>query len=342
MQHKWILKTAAILLCAGSMICTVALWVNEQNSLWAMLLAGTFAGSLELCKFAFFPLAARTWETNRATGAFLYLLAGILLVASIGASVAFLETGTRQQLGEQQTNSAEYLAAEQNIASLQQRIDTANELIAKDADSGYRQRAYERLPELEKLIDQKNAAVSQLKTIDTASQEGAGALFEIVAEATRQQADSVRHIAYFSAAILVDVCGIVALMLLSTGIAEGKPNVTTKNEITPTKIGISELVKQSQNRLPSDLVKIPGCPSSETKYREEQLEIGIDDEIRNNPEIIAAVKALPPGEKIGMREFLADNNIRFELGKKILTHLIRQGCVTRKGRFYFRAEEATA
>ena len=76
------LYIAAFILCGLSAFCSVLLWVNEQSTIEVAFLFGGFALGLELCKFAFFPIAAKL---KGILSAGLYLVALALSTSCVGS-----------------------------------------------------------------------------------------------------------------------------------------------------------------------------------------------------------------------------------------------------------------
>ena len=147
-----VLITAAILLCGGSLACSVALFALEQPTLIGAVLAGIFAGALELCKFAFFPvglyLCLKSRPLSRAMGGVVVTLGCFLLFVSVAASVGFFESASVNHSNITRNNSDEYQATQKTIAFIDQQIEIINTLTRKDAETTYRQRAIDTMPKL--------------------------------------------------------------------------------------------------------------------------------------------------------------------------------------------------
>ncbi len=225
--HQLGLHFAALLLCGGSLLCSVGLWVGEQQTLLAMILAGIFAVALELCKFLFFPVAARQFQQSKIIGALIYFLSLILLGVSIVATVAFLETGTQASINSSLSSSTTFQSLKINLANLQREIETLNLLMQQDLNLGYRQRSYAQLSKLAALRAEKKQANEQLLSFELTPQNGAHSLFEALAKQMDVTATQVRQAVYMLVAILVDVCGIVCLLLLAL---QGKKQPIVRDE----------------------------------------------------------------------------------------------------------------
>ena len=204
------------LLCGASLTCSVVLWAGEHQNFYAMILAGVIAGSLESCKFIFFPIAAQLWQQDKAKGFALYCLSGCLLVLSIFATVAFFETGSNATVKQAVTSSAMYQILSDDVKSLERQIDTMNQLLNADLKHDFRARAYNQNKQLDVLNLKKEAAITRLTNLRVEPINGIHSMFNAIANTFNANVETVRHVVYVIAAIFMDVCGIACLMLLVT------------------------------------------------------------------------------------------------------------------------------
>lgn len=233
------LITSAILLCGTSLFYSVGFWVSIPSSIESKWFAGATAVAAELCKFAFFPIAAGLVKTSVSKGATVYCLATLLLLLSIVATVAFLETGSIEKIEKQQEESTTYQFTIETIKSLDQEIETLNGLIRKDMENGFRQRAFTQRPKLNELREEKLQAQRYLENMPGVPSTGVHSLFDNWANKLDKSVISVRQGFYLAVAVLIDVLGIACLLLLASNKITTVPvNAKTETEtpnINPTK-----------------------------------------------------------------------------------------------------------
>ncbi|PHS20211.1 MAG: hypothetical protein COA86_02665 [Kangiella sp.] len=239
-MNKSLLAIAGFLLCGGSLFCSVALWVGMQNGLFATVLAGVFSGALEICKFVFFPIAIGLWIKSKWFSFFLLLLAAFLLLVSIVATVSFLESAVIADEDEKLKQSMVYKITEAELLSLNNELTTLNKLIDKDAEAGYRKRAYQesgRLKELHELIGVK---VKELGAVGVGV--NGGGLFHAVAKVLGETDDNVRLVVFSLVAVLVDVCGITCLIVVSRVDVKAQQAITKSVLVSTDGVSIKEKI----------------------------------------------------------------------------------------------------
>lgn len=251
-----ILKVAAALLCSGSLFCSVGLWVKEQNTILAMILAGVFASALELCKFAFFPAASKLFSQDKVKSIPLFFLAFILLAVSIVATVAFLETGSNVTLSKSLKSSATHQILTKEIKSFDQQIATVNGLLQADLENNYRKRAYDNSEKLALLRQAKNKSVDKLIHLKVKPTNGIHSLFATLSNKTGFSETSVRQLTYVIVAVLVDICGIACLLLLTVSNAKEKTATLEKTIANKTVVNES---RKTNNLQPLRQKILDGC-----------------------------------------------------------------------------------
>jgi len=215
MLKKISLLVGVVIVCGGSLLCSVMLWAGEQSSIFAAILFGAFFGAIEICKFSFFPIAAQLIKNNRLAGVSLYSLAFVLLGLSIFATVAFLETGATQSNGLAKTTSTAFRAIESTVTSLDAQIKTLNANMLRDSQLDFRARAVTQSEQLQQLQGRKERAVSQLINFKAAHTSGVQSIFSRLSSVSGFDESNVRLTVYTGLAVIVDVCGIVCLLLLT-------------------------------------------------------------------------------------------------------------------------------
>ncbi|MFC6633560.1 hypothetical protein [Microbulbifer taiwanensis] len=227
---RYVTGLAALIFCGTSLVFTVGLWISIPGGVGGQLVAGLTATALELCKFSFAPFGLWLRAQGRAVGYALLALWPLLVVISIAATVGFLESRTTQQRELNARGSLEYRTLQQQLASVQQQIDTLNSVIATDAANGYRKRAIETIEQLEKLEQQRSAVLAQLKTVRVAASDSAGATFASLATLTHADAAEIQHRGFLALAVVADVVGLVALLAFSS-VSTAAPTVKTRQPI---------------------------------------------------------------------------------------------------------------
>lgn len=218
---------AALIFCGTSLVFTVGLWISIPGDLGGQVVAGLTATALELCKFSFAPFGLWLCAQRRPVGYALLALWPCLVVLSIAATVGFLESRTTVQREANARGSLEYRTLRQQLASVQQRIDTLNGVIATDAANGYRQRAIETAAQLENLEQQRSSLLAQVKTVRVAASDSAGATFASLAVLTHSDSAELQHKGFLALAIVADVVGLVALLAFSS-VSTHAPAVKTQ------------------------------------------------------------------------------------------------------------------
>lgn len=151
---------AVVLLCGGSLVCSVLLWANEQQVFYLMLLASIFATGLELAKFVCFVASKHADTSVKRLGYF--ALGSVLLIVSVFASVAFFEAGTSADVDDEKRSSQEYQQKVQQLNFINEQIALVQVLVKKDAANNYRARSYQQLEQLNDLYDRNNQLSSEV------------------------------------------------------------------------------------------------------------------------------------------------------------------------------------
>mgnify|MGYP000496750747 CR=1 FL=1 len=324
--YRNILRVAAMLLCGGSLGCSVALFAMEQPSILGAVLAGVFAGSLELCKFAFFPVGLdvfmREGFWKKITGSGVLVLACFLLFVSVGASVGFFESASVSYDNIKRNSSNEYQSMKQITADIDQEIAAVNRLVELDTGGGYRQRAMDSMKILEALRKEKQSLLAQGENIDPEALASSGAAFKIISKVVGGGEESVRYGVYIAIAVLIDVCGIVALLLV--GVKE--------RSVSGCDIG-NEVGNETKN----EVVELkPEMVQANTKGQYVDSRTGEDLQ-----PVVNKMLSGQYGEKLSFRPIINDwRNIKIkaEQLKELLNQLIDENYVVRKGRFYHLAQ----
>ncbi|MBL4755844.1 MAG: hypothetical protein JKY52_19900 [Flavobacteriales bacterium] len=244
--YRGVICLAALLACGGSLVCSVALFVLEQSTPVGQVLAGVFATSLELCKFAFFPVGVALYcqygYKKRAASFVTILLGCVLLTVSICASVGFFESASATFSTRQTNESFEHKALKQSLESIDRQMNTINTVAEGDADNNFRKNAAIHLKPLSELRAEKERLLLNARNTPAVSSVNTSAAFLVISNVTGIDMGTVRHWSFIAVAILIDVCGIYALLLvqgntpLLADIKPPKPKDETENETENDKL----------------------------------------------------------------------------------------------------------
>jgi len=216
--YKGVIYLAALLACGGSLVCSVALFVLEQSTPVGQVLAGVFATSLELCKFAFFPVGVALYcqygYKKRAASFVTILLGCVLLTVSVCASVGFFESASATFSTNKTNESFEHKALKQSLESIDRQMNTINKVAEGDADNNFRKNAAIHLEPLSELRAEKVRLLLNARNTPPVASVNTLAAFLVISNITGIDKKTVRHWSFIAVAILIDVCGIVALLFV--------------------------------------------------------------------------------------------------------------------------------
>lgn len=302
---KIVIAISTLLLCAVTLSSAVLFWTSMPTDVFGKALAGVTATALEACKYAFFPAGVYYLKRRNAGGLGLLLMGVILLCISVAATTGFLENAYNQHAQSTQQNTLEYQTKKQQLNSLQQQIDTLNNLIAADAAGSYRTRALDTSKKVKELEELRNTALAELKTYRETPQGNAQSLFSALSIPLGASPDAVRQGAFMGLAIIVDICAISALLALG-GMGHKNP------------------VEQPQKQKPQ-------LPTTPAKTAPEKKPTSLDDR-----ESALAKKILSGfyGNPISVRNFISSARIGYPTAKYVLDYLLEKNQIRRNGKQY--------
>lgn len=216
---------AAFFLCSFSLTASVLLWVLEQQTVPAMVMAGFAAGGVELCKFAFFPIAANLKRFMPIFSAVLYITGTLLLIFSIFATVAFLETGSQGNISAEKTGNFTYQTKRKDIENIEKEIQSNIENKENAISQGIVSKSSNIDQRIDELKRQKEKKVSELNTLEVIPDKGMNALFKTMNEIFGISVALARTITYVIGSIIVDVCSIFCLMVLNANRVESSGGI---------------------------------------------------------------------------------------------------------------------
>lgn len=309
---KYSLYFSTLLLCAVTLASTVLFWSSMPTDTLGKVIAGVTATALEACKYSFFPAGIYYLRKRNVGGAGLLLIGILLLVVSVSATTAFLETSYHQQQTDAQQNSVEHQTKKQQLNSLQQQIDTLNNLIAADAQADRRTRALEYTKQVKELEEKRDTTLAGFQNIKESPQGGAQSLFSVLAMPLHSSPDAVRQGAFIGLALIVDVSAIACLLSL-TGL--------------PAKAAPTEPQKAPQN--PKSMpVLIAGRPQQLTEPPPTQLN-------DSDHALAARIVAGEFGEQPKVRDVMVLAKARHPEVKKVFDLLLDSNQLKREGKKFF-------
>lgn len=218
------LRFFGLILSAITTVFTVILWSELPQDNWTSFLMGLAGFALEGCKFLLLVLAVvfyrdRLYFAALAAG----VLAALLFVVSVGASVGFLEKSEQQQ----RQLSWQGQQIRQQLEQFDDEIALLTDSARRDVASGYRERALETQARIDDLRgQQKQLQGKPLASVADSSFAGLGIFFGLAD-------DQIRLFAWLLLALLIDgvagACWVfLALLKASEPIADNKESLPTK------------------------------------------------------------------------------------------------------------------
>ena len=306
---KFIIALSTLLLCLVTLASTVLFWSSMPTDTFGKALAGVTAAALEACKYAFFPAGVYYLKRRNPGGAGLLLMGVVLVGISVAATTGFLQNAYNQQAKAEQQNSLEYQTKKQQLDSLQQQIDTLNNLIAADAAGSYRTRALQTADQVKKLEQARNQALADIKTYRESPQGNAQALFATWALPLGTSPEALRQGAFMGLAVIVDICAIAGLLALG-----GLGNKTAQAEA-------AKAAKQSQQPEPPTTTK----PEPQQQPKPDPLN-------EREQQIAAAIIAGKHGHPVSVRGVIAGEKASHATVSRVLQNLIEKNHVKRDGK----------
>jgi len=177
---------------------------------------GAFAVALEMCKYAFFPIGWWLWrQSKKAAGGVFVLMGFSLVLVSVGASVSFMEGGTRSGEQVQLQASESYQALSRKLYRLEARMDTRNALAAKGLDGYMITVGTDNLNNADSLESQWQLIFQERQQLEPQQVEGVSVFFSLLADRLGVPEAGVRFWCFVSLAVFVEVCAVALLWWLS-------------------------------------------------------------------------------------------------------------------------------
>ncbi|WP_157794304.1 hypothetical protein [Endozoicomonas ascidiicola] len=180
----------------------ISLPMNELQ----LIMSTAAAISLQLCLYLF----------SRSHHKKLQIMAAVLLILSVMATTAFMESAWQQHIAifekeliESNNNSFAAQQQRQQISDITRQINLIMQSTEDDINNGYRQRSDNRLEQLDALYVQREALVQQLRIQPESHTRGAetGSFQALMTGLSRE----VRLCIFFVIAMLIDYTALLAL-----------------------------------------------------------------------------------------------------------------------------------
>ena len=148
------LRFFGLILSAITTVFTVILWSELPSETWTQMLMGLAGFALEGCKFLLLILAVLFYRRGQRIAAVVSgLLAALLFVVSIAASVGFLEKSEQQQ----REQSWQGQQIRQQLGQIDSEISLLTDAARRDIQNGYRERGLQTRTDIETLRQQRQA-----------------------------------------------------------------------------------------------------------------------------------------------------------------------------------------
>lgn len=209
----WLLT---LMLCLGSLSCSVLLFYSLPAGGFMALMFGGFAVALEGCKYVFWPMGWYLIRNGRSfQGLALQLLALVLVCVSVMASIGFMESGATAGDASQAKQSDVYMALERKLLRLEARMQARNALALKGLEVNFITRGGANLDSADALEAEWQATQQELKALATVKATGAYALLAPVATGAGLSVAQLRYGFFISMAVLVELCAVALLWWLA-------------------------------------------------------------------------------------------------------------------------------
>jgi len=314
------LAVAAFLLCGISIIASVLLWISVPTEIFGKWLAGATAIALEICKFAFLPLALIMWKREQHGWSItLGSIGFILLIVSVSATIGFVQNANQQQQTEAQQSTIRYQTNLQQLDSLNKQVDQYHLLIKTDSDNGFRDRGYKGLNKLDELETQRTALVKEMSIPEKATQGEMNALTGSIAKQLDMDADKLQLTFFTSLAVLVDVSAIISLSFLSMHTKTTR-ELTTKST-TKDKTNNNKETFVDKRELDIKTIRTIHKPTSKQPPSKHQ---------QIKQKLLTGVY----GEQPVVRRVMESESVQHKVVKTIFDELINEESLLKEGRRY--------
>ena len=218
------LRLFGLILSAITTVFTVILWSELPQDNWTSFLMGLAGFALEGCKFLLLVLAVVFYRDRLYFAALsASVLAALLFVVSIGASVGFLEKSEQEK--RQQSWQGQQIRQQSN--QLHDEIQLLTESARRDVASGYRKRALETQTRIDDLREQQQQLLGEpLASVVDSSFSGFSGLLGMNDKQTRLAA-------WLVLALLID--GVAGACWVFLALLRESETVVPDSEPLPTK-----------------------------------------------------------------------------------------------------------
>ncbi len=197
-MSEWIsfcLKSFGLILSSVTTVFTVLLWGSLPEDTWSSILMGVAGFALEGSKFLLLLLALLFMKRKQILASIVGgVLAMLLFVVSVGASVGFLEMSEQQQ----QRSSDAWSHTQKSISQIDSEIETLLASVRADIENGYRDRGLKTRAGIQSLREQRETLLETPENMPVDSSFGG------LASMLGMDNQSVRLYAWLLLAVLID------------------------------------------------------------------------------------------------------------------------------------------
>lgn len=289
-MSEWIsfcLKSFGLILSAVTTVFTVMLWGSLPENTWASILMGIAGFALEGSKFLLLLLALLFLNRKQFLASIVGgLLAALLFIVSIGASVGFLEKSEQQQ----QRSSDAWNSTQTGIDQIDAEIEMLLDSSRIDIENGFRERGLRTRNDIASLRGQRKTL------LETPENSPVETSFGGLASMLGMDDDNVRLFAWLLLAVLIDgvAAACWAFLILLEQPETVHAEVFSDDPKTPEKTMARSMVRQEIERpvqkqpepLPEEsaMQEVIKTETVMPVYNEQNLEMFSDDAFENDSE----------------------------------------------------------
>ena len=350
---------AGVALCLVSVVYTVFLTTDLASTADEKVLMGVSGVGFEICKFLFLPVGLALLIRGYVFRGLPLIAIGLALVAvSVSASLGFLSSRTNEATEHARVNSDQYRQLDKQLITIDRQIDGLQR--AADIDSGsqwaqVRNSVGDKNEQIRQLQQERKQIAASMLNIDGTQHTSAGALFDGLGELFKQDANSVKTVAYTLVAVLLELCGIAALTIAGVGSDADVQQVDrntirrSDSETLPEQPNAGYIAAQSiqaeQLKKPKPVEPVTEQGVTKSKHHSAvdpvagRADTGTDTGKNGRYKRIAS--AVKGGRlKPSIRAVMKSENVSYPVAKGYFDSLEKNGIVEKGGRTYKLAESA--
>ena len=261
---KWAMFSLCVL-CIG---LPAVQWWEIANDILLSPIAALAAIAIGIGKLALFPLAAENQKRGQwLPAASMFAVALISFWLSVNATRDLLQNLEQQRVAAFKSQSENYQEAKRDLETVNAELNTLATLLAVDAETNYRKRAYENRPALAQLREEKRKLLETINSPGQTAHAAPGWTFGKNVHITTPYYSTTLQGSTLTAISLHLIC-VVLLLAVTAWWPEEK---RTNEETTVKKRERSEKPKQQNTKRPVQ----PKTDNTPEALNDEQLNLAI-------------------------------------------------------------------